>query len=192
VCTQEQFSKLLTVFVNGLSNYTNDQRGDVGSWVRTSSLKSLDQIIDLYTKSPESIEARKNSHNIHFDGRAPLELDIHGKALESSQAHENTHKIHHDRMTPLKLDQRFLISHIFSGALRQSLDSIDSVRQLAWQTMSKILVYLSSSKLLLIENDIVVLLQSAFDQFSRLIFSAPYCSLTFFIWALPGIAFRLF
>ncbi|EFP90431.2 uncharacterized protein PGTG_16018 [Puccinia graminis f. sp. tritici CRL 75-36-700-3] len=164
VCTQEQFSKLLTVFVNGLFNYTNDQRGDVGSWVRASSLKSLDQIIYLYTKSLESIEARKNNHNIHIDGRSPLELDIHDRALEPSEAHENTHKIHHDRIIPLKLEQRFLISHIFSGVLRQSLDSIDSVRQLAWQTMAKILVYLSSSKFLQIDKDILVLLQSAFDR----------------------------
>ncbi|POW16356.1 hypothetical protein PSTT_01484 [Puccinia striiformis] len=126
-CTQEQFSRLLKVFFDGLSNYTNDQRGDVGSWVRTSSLKSLEQIIDIYTKSCI------------------------------------THENHHSKSPLLELDQDFLISQIFSGIIRQSLDYIDSVRQLAWHTMSRILDHLSDSNLLQVDNDVAILLKSTFD-----------------------------
>ncbi|KAI9611466.1 hypothetical protein H4Q26_008416 [Puccinia striiformis f. sp. tritici PST-130] len=115
------------VFFDGLSNYTNDQRGDVGSWVRTSSLKSLEQIIDIYTKSCI------------------------------------THENHHSKSPLLELDQDFLISQIFSGIIRQSLDYIDSVRQLAWHTMSRILDHLSDSNLLQVDNDVAILLKSTFD-----------------------------
>lgn len=133
-CTQEQFSALQSVLLDGLSNYTNDQRGDVGSWVRASSLRSLEQLIDLYTNT-----------------------------FQSSTLHETNIHPAHPTEASLKLDQSFVINHILSGILRQSLDSIDSIRQLAWQTMSQILLKLSNSNLLQMDKDISTVLKSTFD-----------------------------
>lgn len=135
VCTQEQVSTLLEVFLEGLSNYSNDQRGDVGSWVRTSSLKSIEQLVDLYTNP-----------------------------LKSSMADEKCVQTADPTKAPVELSRMFLINKVFSGILRQSLDSIDSVRQLAWHTMSKILLKLSQSNLLRMDESISIPLKSTFDQ----------------------------
>ncbi|PLW44532.1 hypothetical protein PCANC_08102 [Puccinia coronata f. sp. avenae] len=134
-CTQEQVSTLLEVFLEGLSNYSNDQRGDVGSWVRTSSLKSIEQLVDLYTNP-----------------------------LKSSMADEKCVQAANPTKAPVELGRMFLIDKVFSGILRQSLDSIDSVRQLAWHTLSKILLKLSQSNLLRMDEIISIPLKSTFDQ----------------------------
>ncbi|CAH7670598.1 armadillo-type protein [Phakopsora pachyrhizi] len=51
-CSQEQFSKVLSILIDGLSYYTNGQRGDVGSWVRVASMSGLVELIEFSIKVP--------------------------------------------------------------------------------------------------------------------------------------------
>jgi len=39
-----RFRSMFRTMINGLSNYTNDERGDVGSWIRVACIKGLSSI----------------------------------------------------------------------------------------------------------------------------------------------------
>lgn len=84
---------MISVLLNGLKDYTNDERGDVGSWVRSSSLKSLATLVEFCILLPNRIP----------------------RYLPKTQ-----------------------IDEILAGILKQTLESIDSLRELAWSTTSRI------------------------------------------------------
>ncbi|MBW0479625.1 hypothetical protein O181_019340 [Austropuccinia psidii MF-1] len=119
VCSPKQFLRLMTALVEGLANYTTDQRGDVGSWVRTSSLTGLAELLEYCAQS-------------------------------SSRVHNY-------------LDQTLLQS-IIASVLKQTLDSIDSVRELAWKIMSRIVMAASTFISLQIKIEGFNSLTQAFDQ----------------------------
>ncbi|GAA5901546.1 tubulin-specific chaperone D [Sporobolomyces salmoneus] len=52
--TQDRFSTAFDALIPGLNDYTNDQRGDVGSWVRATTLRSLTSLLPplLASSSP--------------------------------------------------------------------------------------------------------------------------------------------
>ncbi|GAA5967481.1 hypothetical protein JCM3765_004682 [Sporobolomyces pararoseus] len=43
--TQDRYSQAFDALLPGLNDYTNDQRGDVGSWVRATTLRSLTSLV---------------------------------------------------------------------------------------------------------------------------------------------------
>lgn len=50
VFTNQQINKVCTCFLNGLHEYTQDKRGDIGAWVRESSMTALQTLITLLAK----------------------------------------------------------------------------------------------------------------------------------------------
>jgi len=52
VIDKEMFQRVMKSLVDGLDDYTVDERGDVGSWVRISSIKALGSITQLVMRSP--------------------------------------------------------------------------------------------------------------------------------------------
>lgn len=90
----EQFSSVIGVLLSGLRDYTTDERGDVGSWVRSSSLKCLETLIDFCTGVPSRIP----------------------------------------RYTTRKVVKEVLVE-----ILKQTVESIDSLRERAWYTTSRLL-----------------------------------------------------
>ncbi|KAG0149301.1 hypothetical protein CROQUDRAFT_89389 [Cronartium quercuum f. sp. fusiforme G11] len=112
-----KFLSVISVLINGLNDYTNDERGDVGSWVRSSSLKSLAVLVEFCTLLPN---------------RVPQYL-------------------------PKKETRRIL-----AGILKQTVESIDSLRELAWSSASTIV-----SKVLTMEIDAYDCLATTFDPLSH-------------------------
>ncbi|PWZ02675.1 ARM repeat-containing protein [Testicularia cyperi] len=47
ICTQELMGRVLRTLLHGLDDYTTDQRGDVGSWVRLSCIAGIRDILTL-------------------------------------------------------------------------------------------------------------------------------------------------
>lgn len=139
ICTQEQFSNLLTKIFEGLNNYTNDYRGDVGSWVRISSLRSVEKVLSVYVKSLQPTSSTPTG-----DNHSQIQI------LNPNCPH-------------LDLDRQYLINFVFSRILRQTLESIDSVREIAWGTMSRVLVLLSGSTTIGIDSTISDVVKSTFD-----------------------------
>ncbi|KAI8451594.1 armadillo-type protein, partial [Phakopsora pachyrhizi] len=70
-CSQEQFSKVLSILIDGLSYYTNGQRGDVGSWFLSQDLLKnvisglLKQVLD-FIDTPRETAWRKISKVVHL------------------------------------------------------------------------------------------------------------------------------
>jgi tubulin-specific chaperone D len=52
VIDKEFFELVMKSLIDGLDDYTVDERGDVGSWVRISSIKALGDITPLIIRSP--------------------------------------------------------------------------------------------------------------------------------------------
>ncbi|KAH9807429.1 armadillo-type protein [Melampsora americana] len=90
----EQFSTVISVLLGGVRDYTTDERGDVGSWVRSSSLKCLETLIDFCTKVPSRIP---------------------------------------------RYITRKVIKEVLVVILKQTVESIDSLRERAWYTTSRML-----------------------------------------------------
>jgi hypothetical protein len=52
VINKGNFERVMKSLVDGLDDYTVDERGDVGSWVRISSIKALGGSTQLIMRSP--------------------------------------------------------------------------------------------------------------------------------------------
>ncbi|WWC85834.1 uncharacterized protein L201_000701 [Kwoniella dendrophila CBS 6074] len=55
IVSNTQFDAVLRAFIDGLEDYTTDQRGDVGSWVRIQSITALAQVISILPPSTDLV-----------------------------------------------------------------------------------------------------------------------------------------
>jgi hypothetical protein len=49
--TTESYSAIVHALITALDDYTTDQRGDVGSWIRIAALHSLGRVVPLSVSS---------------------------------------------------------------------------------------------------------------------------------------------
>lgn len=57
--SQEHVDNIFTCFLNALTEYTQDNRGDVGAWVREASMVGLETLVKLLVKcKPEMLNER--------------------------------------------------------------------------------------------------------------------------------------
>lgn len=47
---ESTFISIVTAFITALTDYSTDQRGDVGSWIRIAGLQALGQVLPMDTK----------------------------------------------------------------------------------------------------------------------------------------------
>lgn len=103
--TPEGLQEMLVAIAHGLDDYTTDQRGDVGSWLRGASLVSLSRCI---IHVAETVRSDADRSRFLPDG---------------------------------------LLGDLLARMLKQTLDRIDSLRELAWSVVADLAAVLAKYRL---------------------------------------------
>ena len=104
-------AQVYSVFLSGLEDYTVNERGDVGSWVRLACIQGLGSIIDALMQHAEKLASSNGETTEH---------DNHDQGFAAFLPIEAYHTI-------------------IAGILKQGVERLDNVRLLAGKTFDRLL-----------------------------------------------------
>ncbi len=153
--SDDQLSRLFEAVIGGLYDYAADTRGDCGSWVRVSAMKSLPKVLRAIIRrdvglGPHEEGEENNINNTNnnatvlpaLDERMPEDLINQVNQLNVTGEGETVStgdKTVSDGSDSKRFYSPQVSSRVIGGILRQLAEKIDSVRECAGENLEDLL-----------------------------------------------------